>query len=214
MVIADTLRPMRALLVHGMGRTPVSMMTLADALRRAGIEPSQFGYSAAFESVERIVGRLRRRLEQEVDDEYIVAGHSLGGLLLRVAIAGLASGVPRPRRMVMIGTPNQSPRLARRFLGAFWFRAINGDAGRMLASPERMAAIQAPAVSCTIIAGTGGPCGNWSPFGDEPNDGLISVDEARMGGDEEFIELPILHPFMPYDRRVSRLVMERCVTSS
>lgn len=213
-MIADTLRPMRALLVHGMGRTPVSMMTLGYALRRAGVEPSQFGYSAAFESVERIVARLRQRLEREVDGEYVAIGHSLGGLLLRAAIADLAPVVPRPRRVVMIGTPNQSPRLARRFLGAFWFRAINGDAGRMLASPERMASIQSPAVSCTIIAGTGGPRGSWSPFGDEANDGLISVDEARMGGDEEFIELPILHPFMPYDRRVSRLVMERCANSS
>ena len=128
--------------MHGMGRTPVSMMTLAFALRRAGIDTSQFGYSAAFESVEQIIGRLRRRLEREVDGEYVVIGHSLGGLLLRATIASLAASVPRPRRVVMIGTPNQSPRLARRFLGAFWFRAINGDAGRMLASPERMAAIR------------------------------------------------------------------------
>lgn len=205
---------MRALLVHGMGRTPVSMMTLAFSLRRAGVEPSQFGYSAAFESVERIVGRLRQRLERETDGDYLVIGHSLGGLLLRAAIADLAPEMPRPRRVVMIGTPNQSPRLARYFLGAFWFRAINGDAGRMLASPERMAAIPTAAVPFTIIAGTGGPCGSWSPFGDEANDGLVAVDETRMGGDEEFIELPILHPFMPYDRRVSRLVMERCATSS
>lgn len=205
---------MRALLVHGMGRTPVSMMTLAFSLRRAGIETSQFGYSAALESVDRIIGRLRQRLEREVDGEYVVIGHSLGGLLLRLTIANLAPEAPRPRRVVMIGTPNQSPRLARRFLGAFWFRAINGDAGRMLASPERMAAIPTPALCYTIIAGTSGPRGSWSPFGDEANDGLISVDEARMGGDEEFIELPILHPFMPYDRRVSRLVMERCATSS
>jgi pimeloyl-ACP methyl ester carboxylesterase len=205
---------MRALLVHGMGRTPVSMMTLAHGLRRAGITPSQFGYSAAFESIERILGRLRQRLGAEADGEYVAVGHSLGGLLLRAAIADLAPGLPRPRRLVMIGTPNQSPRLARRFLGAFWFRAINGDAGRLLASPERMATIPTPALAYTIIAGTSGPRGSWSPFGDEVNDGLISVDEARLGGNEEFIELPILHPFMPYDRRVSRLVMERCATSS
>lgn len=205
---------MRALLVHGMGRTPLSMMSMGRALRRAGVAPSQFGYSAAFESVERIVGRLRQRLVQEADGEYLVIGHSLGGLLLRAAIAGLDPEVPRPRRVVMIGTPNQSPRLARHFLGAFWFRAINGDAGRMLASPERMAAIPTPAVPFTVIAGTRGPRGSWSPFGNEVNDGLVAVAETRMGGDEEFIELPVLHPFMPYDRRISRLVMERCVTSS
>jgi hypothetical protein len=54
---------MRALLVHGMGRTPLSMMTLARALRRADIVPTQFGYSAALETVDQIVARLRGRLE-------------------------------------------------------------------------------------------------------------------------------------------------------
>jgi hypothetical protein len=114
----------------------------------------------------------------------------------------------------MLGTPNQSPRLARRFGGALWFRAINGDAGRMLASTERMESLPRPPVSYTVVAGTSGPRGSWSPFGDEVNDGLVAVSETRMGGDEEFIELPILHPFMPYDRRILRLVAERGATSS
>lgn len=213
-MFADSVRPMRALLVHGMGRTPLSMLSLARALRQAGVEPAQFGYSAALESVDRIVGRLRERLTQMPDGDYLAVGHSLGGLLLRAAIATLAPDAPRPRRVVMLGTPNRSPRLARRFRGALWFRALNGDAGRLLASIERMEGLPTPSVPYTVVAGTSGPRGRWSPFGDEPNDGLVAVAETQMGGAEELIELPILHPFMPYDRRIFRLVTERCATSS
>lgn len=205
---------MRALLIHGMGRTPVSMLALAHSLRRAGIAPSQFGYVAAVESIDRIVGRLRNRLEAMPDGEYIIVGHSLGGLLPRIALAELAPGSPRPRRLIMLGTPNRSPRLARRFHGALWFRTLNGDAGRLLASPERMDAIPRTAVPITVIAGTGGPRWRWLPIGMEANDGLVTVDEARLGEAEEFIELPVLHPFMPYDRRVAELVRQRGIPRS
>ncbi len=205
---------MRALLVHGMGRTPLSMSSLGRALRRADVESAQFGYSAALESVERIVSRLRGRLVAMAGDDVIAIGHSLGGLLLRSAIASLPPDVPRPVRVIMLGTPNHSPRLARRLAGALWFRAINGDAGRLLASEDRMMAIPIPPVPYTVVAGNNGPRGRWSPFGQDANDGLVAVSETRMGGDEEFIELPILHPFMPYDRRILRLVVERCATSS
>lgn len=190
------------------------MSGLGRALRRAGVESALFGYIAALEPMDRIVVRLQERLVAMAGDDLIVIGHSLGGLLLRSAIASMPPGIPRPVRVIMLGTPNHSPRLARRFDRALWFRALNGDAGHLLASEERMNAIATPPVSYTVVAGTSGPRGSWSPFGQEPNDGLVAVSEARMGGDEEFIELPILHPFLTSDRRVLRLVVERCVTSS
>ena len=79
---------------------------------------------------EEIVGKLRDRLIAMAGDEYIVIGHSLGGILLRSAVATLPAGVRRPRRIIMLATPNHSPRLARRFGAALWYRAINGDAGQ------------------------------------------------------------------------------------
>lgn len=202
---------MRALLVHGMGRTPASMYWLARTLRREGVQAELFGYSAAFESVEQIVSRLRARLEVTATADYAVVGHSLGGLLLRAALAGMPEGTPSPTLLVMLGTPHRSPRLARRFNGAFWFRAINGDAGRMLASPERMAAIPPPTAPSLVVAGTRGPRGRWSPFGDEVNDGLVALEEARLGEEVELVELPILHPFMTWHPDVRRLIVERLV---
>ena len=112
----------KVLLVHGMGRTPLSMWRLARTLRRAGLATEGFGYVAAWQPVSAIVDRLRARLEAMADGDYVVIGHSLGGLLLRAAVATLPRGVPRPQRIIMLATPNHSPRLARRFEHAWWYR--------------------------------------------------------------------------------------------
>jgi pimeloyl-ACP methyl ester carboxylesterase len=197
------------LLVHGMGRTPVSMVRLARALRRAGLATRQFAYATAWQSVDAIVGRLERRLTTLSGCDYVVVGHSLGGLLLRAAIAGLAPGALRPRHFIMLGTPNRSPRLARRFQRAWWYRLLNGDAGELLASELRLARIPTPTVPCTVIAGTRGINGRWSPFGDEPNDGLVAVSETRLDGAEEWISVPARHPFIMNDPGVRQLIVDK-----
>mgnify|MGYP003489245891 CR=1 FL=1 len=61
-VKAYSLRPMRVLLVHGLGRTPASLWGLSRALREAGHEPGFVGYVAAVERFEAIRSRVRRRL--------------------------------------------------------------------------------------------------------------------------------------------------------
>jgi pimeloyl-ACP methyl ester carboxylesterase len=202
---------MKVLLVHGMGRTPLSMWRLARTLRRTGMEAELFGYVAAWQTVEEIVDRLRTRIEITADGDYVVIGHSLGGLLLRAAIAALPPTVRRPGRIIMLATPNHSPRLARRFEQAWWYRILNGDAGALLAHESRMAAIPQVDVPCTIIAGTRGINGRWSPFGSSANDGLLAVTETKLAGADEWISLPLRHPFIMNDWRVRAIVMERCM---
>jgi pimeloyl-ACP methyl ester carboxylesterase len=193
-----------------MGRTPLSMWRLGRALRATGCATATFGYVAAWQTVDLIVRRLSLRLEQLAGDDCIVIGHSLGGILARAAIASLPAGTRRPRRLIMLGPPNRSPRLARRFEQALWYRLLNGDAGQLLASEPRLAAIPAIGVPCTIIAGTRGIHGKWSPFRDEPNDGLVAVAETTLAGADEVITVPVRHPFMTSDRRVIGMVVERC----
>ena len=195
------------LLVHGMGRTPLSMWRLARSLRAAGLEPHQFAYATAWQPVDRIVARLATRLKELSRNDYIVVGHSLGGVLLRAAIAQLGPDVRRPRRLIMLGSPNRSPRLARRFARAWWYRLMNGDAGRLLADEARMARLPAASVPSTVIAGTRGINGRWSPFGGEPNDGLVAVIETQLDGMDAWITVPARHPFIMNHREVRELVI-------
>ncbi len=200
---------MRAILVHGMGRTPLSMVPLALTLRRAGIEPQLFGYVAATQSIDAIAGRLRSRLLALASAPYVGIGHSLGGILLRIAVASLPPD-SRPERLILIGSPEISPRLARRFQDAVWYRLLNGDAGALLASPQRMAAIPTPPVPNTVIAGTAGPRGRWSPFHGAQNDGIVAIDELRHDSGVEWRTVAALHPFLPRNPEVRTLVAERC----
>jgi hypothetical protein len=193
-----------------MGRTPVSMWRLARALRKHDISTQQFGYLAASQSVDEIVARLRLRLAQSSAGQCIAIGHSLGGLLLRIAVATMPPGTPRPRRIIMLATPNHSPRLARTFRTWWWYRALNGDAGQWLANEAFFTGIPRLDVPCTVIAGTRGIGGRWSPFGTEPNDGLVAVAETVLREADESLTVPSRHPFVMNDRRVREIVMERC----
>lgn len=204
---------MRALLVHGMGRSPLSMLLLAARLRRLGVQPALFGYIPALRKFPEIVTQLTRRLAaMATDPDYLVVGHSLGGLLLRAALAGLDPSLPRPRHLFMLATPNQSPRLARRFQHNLAYRLITGDVGQLLADPERMAAVPAPEVPYTVVVGTSGGLGRWSAFGEEPNDWIVSLSEARLTQSDDLVELPVGHTFLMNYREVAALIAQRVGT--
>jgi hypothetical protein len=187
---------MQLLLVHGLGRTPLSLFGLASSLRRKGHRTRFFGYSSTFEGVPRITRRLAVTLRDlsRRNEPVGLVGHSLGGLFLRITLPAVPE--LRVHHFVLLGTPNSTPRMAR--LAWKWFppfRLFTRGCGRLLTSPEAFTALPKIAVPFTVIAGTAGPRGRWSPFGNEPNDGLVAMEEARVPGVEPIL-LPVLHTVM------------------
>ena len=63
---------MRVFLVHGMGRTPASMVWLALRLRLAGHRPTLFGYAVTLERLASISQRFTERVR-------VTLGHGTGG---------------------------------------------------------------------------------------------------------------------------------------
>jgi Alpha/beta hydrolase family len=197
---------MRLLLVHGMGRTPLSLARLARFLRRQGHEVEWLGYVAAVEPFDRIRRRARRRLETiaATGEPYAAIGHSLGGLALRAALPGLT---PAPNHLVMLATPNQAPRLARRLHRLWPYRLLCGDSGQLLARPEFFARLPAPEVPYTIIAGSAGPRGKRSPFGNQENDWLVAIEETKVTPEDHPTVLAVGHTFMMNDRHVHAAIL-------
>jgi hypothetical protein len=197
---------MRVLLVHGLARTPACLLRLAWRLRRAGHRPLLFGYAAWAEPYPRIVSRLVLRLESlaRAGEPVGLVGHSLGGLLLRSALAAVPG--LRVSRLVLLGTPNQPPRIASRARRWPLFRAMSRSCGALLASPSEFGRIPAPSVPYTIIAGSAGwRVAGW--FGGEPNDGIVAVSETLVHPGDEPQVFPVWHAFLVSDRDVARAVL-------
>jgi pimeloyl-ACP methyl ester carboxylesterase len=204
---------MNLLLVHGLWRTPLSFLLLVRQLREWGYCTGQFGYAAVAQGYDAIVARLIGRLERLADaGPYAVIGHSMGGVLLRSTLSRLAG--PQPQHLIMLGTPNRPPRLAR-VLGVRWvFRRIMGECGVNLSSPLFYAGLPVPRVPYTIVAGTAGPKGRWSPFGEEPNDGIVAVSETRIYDDDPLVLLPVTHTFMMNSARVHEVIRRALMTAA
>lgn len=201
---------MQVLFVHGMGRSPASGWLLMRHLRRAGLRTSSFGYSVSRESFAQIVARLTTEIGNLLGgEELVLIGHSLGGVLLRQALGSFAHADAQVRHLFLLGSPVHPTRMARRLGNNWLFRVATKDCGQLLASPERMAAIGAPKVPTTGIAGTRGIVSPHGPFGVEPNDGVVSLAEvsANWLRDQELVA--VVHTLLPSSRRVAEVILRR-----
>ncbi len=200
---------MKVLLVHGLGRTRLSLALLGRRLSASGHTPEYFAYSSLVESLPHIVGRLVMRLRALAADgeEVGLVGHSLGGLLLREAVAKVPE--LRVKHLVMLGTPNRLPRMGRVVYPRFPFRMLRGSCGRHLTDPAWFGRLPKISVPFTSVAGTRGWRGRFSPFKGEPNDGAVAVSETMVNDSDKPELVPAIHTLIMNSRVVHRLIAER-----
>jgi hypothetical protein len=193
-----------------MGRSPLSGWPLLQQLRRAGLHTHSFGYAVSRQDFASISRRLAARIGAlAAQGDYVLVGHSLGGVLIRAALNGLPPGVARPQRIFLLGSPQQPARLARQLRGNPLYRALTRDCGRLLGSAERMAAVGAVDVPTTSIVGVSGPRQRLTPFAGELNDGVVSLAEVSADWVTDQVQVGTLHTFLPMDPGVARIILQR-----
>lgn len=198
---------MNIMLIHGQGRTPVSMSLLGWRLSRRGYKVHYFAYFVAWQRFEDIVDRLVRTIRREIGDEpYALVTHSLGGLIARAALPRLA-GRP-PRQLVMLAPPNRPPQIAKWAMKNLFYRRFAGDSGRKLIDEAFYKTLPEPTVPATIIAGGRGWPERISPFGDAINDGILTVEETKLAQADQVILVRATHPFIMNSKAVERLIGE------
>lgn len=200
--------PETVFLVHGMGRSRLSMVPLAVRLRRAGLRTVLLPYSQTLDSLGEVSADLRRRAALTGGGRYHLVGHSLGAVVIR---HGFLTGYPPGLgRVVMLAPPNSPPHLARKFGSFALYRWYCGDSGRRLADPAFYAALPVPTVDFAVLAGERGTRLN-SP---EPNDGVVTVAETRLEGMKAFKVLPRTHTFLMNAPETAPLVASFLKTGS
>jgi hypothetical protein len=169
---------MQAILIHGMGRTPASMLLLALRLRAAGLQPHLFGYLPALESWQSCVTRLEKFIRQRTNEQdYIIIGHSLGTVLTRGVLPKLSH---KPVVCFFLAPPTKACLAAKKFAPLGLYKLLMGEMGQLLANPDFMDSLPVPSIPSKIYAGNKGLRGRYSPFGDQENDGVLTVTETLL----------------------------------
>ncbi len=224
---ADTPVKGCALVLHGMARTRHSMDDVAAYLRKHGTDDVlQIGYPSTRESVPthaRSLDRVIRHLAgvEEID----VVAYSMGNLVTRYWLGELAatphaqapaggtsveapaSKLPRLRRYVMLGPPNQGAQRANLWaestIGRELFNLAVGDAGQQLGPRfhEIKDKLATPSCEFGIIAGGKGDGQGWHDGIPGDDDGTVGVEEAKLAGAGDFVVVPVRHMALLSDER-------------
>ena len=193
---------MDLVLIHGMGRTPLSMLRLRRRLRRAGHRPILFGYSPTLETLQGATTRLVKLIDRRVGSgDYALVGHSLGTVIIRTALGQLENRMPAA--CFFLAPPLLACKAARFFSRFRLYRLLMGEMGQLLADEAFMRQLPMPAVPTRIYAGVGGPRAAWLPFGMDANDGILSVSEATGPFAGDVVEVPSIHTFIMHSKRVA-----------
>lgn len=196
-------------LLHGLGRTSFSMNSLARSLQEEGYFVVNNGYPSTEENISalaHVVGDgIAQCREQEAANIHFV-GHSLGGILVRQYFQ--ANVVPEARRLVMLGPPNRGSDVATLYRDQWWYKWITGPAGQELgveptSTPNLLGKIP---LEVGVIAGTYSLDPWFSRVVPGPDDGKVSVENARLDEMKDFITLPHSHTFMTESSEVYRQV--------
>ena len=196
---------MHAILIHGMGRTPLGMSILAARLRASHIRPHLFGYSVTFERWDTCIQRLEHFITKRVrTNEYIIIGHSLGSVLTRATLPRLSH---QPAACFFLASPTRVCKAAHNFAHYRLAKLLMGEIGQRLADKQFMESLPLAGVPTKIYAGTGGPRGRYSPFGGELNDGVLTVKETLLPG-VPVQTVPVVHTFIMNSKVVAQDIVQ------
>ncbi len=203
------------ILLHGLGRSPLSMVPLRIALERAGYRTVNQGYPSRSreESIETLaavyVAEALAKCDSPPDAPVYFVAHSLGGILVRQYLQD--RDVPPGSRMVMLGPPNQGSELVDQFGADAWFQVF-GPAARQLGTADDglLSRLEPVDLEIGIIAGTrAGLDATILESGGlpEPHDGRVSLSSARLEEMRDFLEVNQSHTLMLVEHKVIRQVL-------
>ncbi len=199
MKIADSV-----ILLHGLIRTERSMKKLEQALIERGFATVNVSYDSTSGSIEKLaVEAIAPALAAcSADAPLHFVTHSLGGILVRQYLRD--HDIPNLGRVVMLGPPNKGSEVVDRLRDFPGFYFVHGDAGLELGTGETSVPNQLGRANFDlgVIAGTRSVNLFLSSMISGPDDGKVSVENTRLEGMRDHLEMEVTHPFMMRNDRV------------
>ena len=192
-------------LLHGLGRTRLSMAIPQLRLKSAGFDVINLQYPSRSKPIEQLAEAVHSELSRQVGDpsrRVHFLTRSLGGIVVRALLARQEFHA-NLGYVVMLAPPNQGSQLANRLGDSQLFRAATGPAGQQLrAGPDSVTASLGPVDYLVgVIAGNKVINPLFRLLNSE-GDGKVTLEEARLEGMADFLTVPRGHTFIMNDPRV------------
>lgn len=192
--------PGSLVLLHGLGRTPLSLWRLARRAERLGYRAHNLGYPSRRAPIRANAERVGMRLAAlaEAEGPFDAVTHSLGGIVLRAAVAGGWLPAAAVRRVVMLAPPSTGSELADVLARTPLFRLAVGRAGPELRTGASgiVAALPPVPFEVGVIAGSRATNPLFARAFLGPNDGKVSVARAAVAGMSDFLVVRRGHTFL------------------
>jgi|HubBroStandDraft_1064217.scaffolds.fasta_scaffold295329_1 pimeloyl-ACP methyl ester carboxylesterase len=187
--------------VHGAVVNGWETALLRHRLRQLGYHVRLFQYQSMLKGLDKNVDRLAAFIESTKEDTLHLVGHSMGGVLIRHVFE--RNPDPRPGRLIAIGSPFLDCWIGRRFL------RVHPWVGKHLIGRTVFDHVTQPrdpvwrgARDFGVIAGTY-PFGIGAIFRSlpKPSDGVVLLEETRLGGISDHVTYRLNHFGMLFSKR-------------
>jgi len=184
-------------LLHGLGRTHRSMSKMEKYLNGLGYQVINYRYDSTKEPIEKLsndwLQNVLDRYCTQKDHKVNFITHSLGGILVRHYLQ--ENKIPNMGRMVMLSPPNQGSALAQKLKDKSLFKSSMGPAFQQLGNDEDSVPMSLNPIGAEVGIIAGDRSKNWifSLMIPGPDDGKVSVEEAKLLEMVDFLVLPLNH---------------------
>jgi pimeloyl-ACP methyl ester carboxylesterase len=182
------------ILIHGMGRTYLSMLSPALFLRNKGYAVFLYGYPSTRHSIGTHAEKLLAFLEKIIGHEFTrihFVTHSLGGIVARLALANFAN--PKIGRMVMTAPPNQGSITANRVSKIPFASKLLKPLDELKHEQDSfIRSVPVPNMEIGVVAGL--------------RDGKVKVEESHLAGEKSHLIVNSRHTFITNRKDVKEAI--------
>lgn len=193
------------ILLHGLMRSSGSMHSIGEYLQRELLcQPVYFEYASTRGTIAQHAAALADVIEGLPSDGPIYfIGHSMGNIVVRHYLGDLERSdqqqpIGRVQSVVMLGPPNQGAAIARQLskTGVFGWLAGQGAVQLGPGWQELEKNLVAPKCPFGIVAGKLSDPLPDNPLVEGDSDFVVSVEEAKLQGAADLLEVNQVHSFL------------------
>lgn len=199
-------------LSHGLGRSGSAMWRLQDKFEDAGYQVCVIDYQTLGKTVDQVMTQSHTQINECIKDAPKVhfVGHSLGGLVIRNYLTQTNNAFDKAKlgEVVLVGTPNKGSEVADHMKNNILMKSFGGGISHALVTGKQSLGNQLPEFNFPVgvIAGTSSSK-LTNRFFKGANDGLVSVESAKVSKMKDFVTLDVSHSAMRYSSDVASQII-------